>query len=308
MKKVSVIIPVYNVEKYLRACLDSVVNQTLKDIEIICVDDGSTDSSSAILAEYAAKDSRLSDMTQANAGAAVARNAGLAVATGEYLYFCDPDDFAESNMLADLFGRATETASDIVLAGRNKWDESIGRVVATKTFPRRVLELPKTFTPHEIAPFLFTSFGWAPWDKLIRRAFVLENKLAFQKIARDNDVSFSILALAFARRLSVINRAYYNYRVGQANTLQSGCDRTPCTAVDALRAIHARLSSAGLLETYRAAFANLVVKVVLVKVQAFSSAAALRCFYENVRAGIREGLFPERLDLKYTNRDAAAVY
>ena len=89
MPKVSVIIPVYNVEKYLRACLDSVVNQTFRDIEIICVDDGSTDGSGAILDEYAAKDSRMRVIRQANAGAGAARNAGLDVATGEYVFFAD---------------------------------------------------------------------------------------------------------------------------------------------------------------------------------------------------------------------------
>ncbi len=83
MTKVSIIIPVYNVEKYLRQCLDSVVNQTLKEIEIICVDDGSTDSSPAILAEYAAKDSRVKVLTREKSNAGAARNAGMAVAAGE---------------------------------------------------------------------------------------------------------------------------------------------------------------------------------------------------------------------------------
>ena len=89
MPKVAVIIPVYNVEKYLRQCLDSIVNQTLRDIEIICVDDGSTDGSSAILAEYASKDPRVKVLTREHTNAGAARNAGMAVATGEYLGFVD---------------------------------------------------------------------------------------------------------------------------------------------------------------------------------------------------------------------------
>ena len=91
--KVSVIIPVYNVEEYLRECLDSIVKQTLREIEIICVDDGSTDNSLEILKEYAKKDNRITVITQKNLHAGVARNAGLAVAKGEYLSFLDSDDF-----------------------------------------------------------------------------------------------------------------------------------------------------------------------------------------------------------------------
>ena len=96
--KVSVIIPVYNVEQYLRECLNSVIKQTLKEIEIICVDDGSTDNSLDILKEYAEKDHRITIITQKNLHAGVARNAGLSIAKGEYLSFLDSDDFFELNL------------------------------------------------------------------------------------------------------------------------------------------------------------------------------------------------------------------
>ena len=89
MARVSVVIPVYNIERHLRQCLDSVAGQTLRDIEIICVDDGSTDDSPKILADYASKDSRFQIITQPNAGPGVARNTGMAQATGEYLIFLD---------------------------------------------------------------------------------------------------------------------------------------------------------------------------------------------------------------------------
>ena len=93
LAQVSVVIPIYNTEQYLRQCLDSVVGQTLTDIEVICVDDGSTDGSPPILAEYAAQDSRFQIMTQENAGPGAARNSGLRVSSGEYLIFLDSDDW-----------------------------------------------------------------------------------------------------------------------------------------------------------------------------------------------------------------------
>ena len=113
--KVSVILPVYNVSDYLRQCMDSIVGQTLKDIEIICVDDGSTDDSLAILKEYEAKDQRVKVIQQANAGAGAARNKGLEIATGEYLSFLDSDDFFEPDMLEKAWSKAHETRAQVVV-------------------------------------------------------------------------------------------------------------------------------------------------------------------------------------------------
>lgn len=104
--KVSVIIPVYNAEKYLRECLDSVVNQTLEEIEVICVDDGSTDGSLDILYEYEEKDSRVKVLKQKNQHAGVARNAGIDIAQGEYVHFLDSDDYLTLNAYEVLFQKA----------------------------------------------------------------------------------------------------------------------------------------------------------------------------------------------------------
>ena len=104
--KVSVILPVYNASDYLHQCMDSIVGQTLKDIEIICVDDGSTDNSLDILKEYEQKDKRVKVIQQKNAGAGAARNNGLSIATGEYLSFLDSDDFFEPDMLEKAYEKA----------------------------------------------------------------------------------------------------------------------------------------------------------------------------------------------------------
>lgn len=116
MPKVSVIIPIYNVEKYLRKCLDSVVNQTLKDIEIICVDDGSPDNCGAILDEYALKDNRIKVIHQENKGLSGARKAGMEIATGDYLAHIDSDDFVEKDYLHTLYTSAKEYNADISVA------------------------------------------------------------------------------------------------------------------------------------------------------------------------------------------------
>ncbi|MBP3847839.1 glycosyltransferase [bacterium] len=118
MPKISVIIPIYNVEKYLRQCLDSVVNQTIKDIEIICVNDGSTDNSQAILNEYAKKDERFVVINQVNQGLSVARNNGLNSATGKYVAFIDSDDYLlNNNYFEKLYNACEKYNADIAVAG-----------------------------------------------------------------------------------------------------------------------------------------------------------------------------------------------
>ncbi len=114
MPKVSIVIPVYNVEEYLRECLDSVINQTLRDIEIICINDGSTDNSADILAEYQNRENRLKVISQENGGQSKARNAGLEVATGEYIYFLDSDDYIKTNSLEKLYTIAKTNNLDII--------------------------------------------------------------------------------------------------------------------------------------------------------------------------------------------------
>ena len=136
--RVSVVVPVYNVAPYLRQCLDSLVGQTLKDIEIICVDDGSTDGSGAILDEYAAKDGRVRVVHQANAGAGAARNVGLDLATGEYLFFCDPDDWCARRMLARMFRQAQNVRADVLLAPTYRCDSVTGRLIGVRRPQKRI--------------------------------------------------------------------------------------------------------------------------------------------------------------------------
>ena len=120
---VSVLIPVYNVEKYLKKCLDSVVNQTLTDIEIICVNDGSTDGSLKILEEYRSIDSRIKIINKANGGLPSARNAGLNAAKGRYVGFVDSDDYIEPNMFEKLVDVAEHEESEVVICGANIFPE-----------------------------------------------------------------------------------------------------------------------------------------------------------------------------------------
>lgn len=126
MVKVSVIIPVYNAERHINQCLDSLLNQSLKEIEVICVDDGSTDSSVQIIKEYTEKDGRVKLVQQKNSYAGVARNNGMQIAAGEYMMFLDSDDFFEADMLLEMYEKAVADEADVCLCSARKYNDKTG--------------------------------------------------------------------------------------------------------------------------------------------------------------------------------------
>ena len=197
--KVSVIIPVYNVEQYLRECLDSVVNQTLKEIEIICVDDGSTDKSLDILLEYAKKDNRITVLKQENLHAGVARNAGLAVARGEYLSFLDSDDFFELNMHNEVYKKAVNTNAEIVMFNAYLYDDT-KKQDNEVDWTLKVQDVPEIFSYKDIPNTIFKLSNCWVWNRLYKSAFIKENNLRFQKLGCANDTYFSCISSIQAKK------------------------------------------------------------------------------------------------------------
>ena len=285
MPKVSVIIPVYNVERYLGECLDSILGQTLKDIEVICVDDGSTDGSGAVLDGYAANDPRVRVIHQANAGAGPARNAGLAVAQGEYVAFCDPDDFCRPDMLARLLAEAERGDCDLVVSGMRRMDAATGKAL-DQSLARELVALPRPFPPEAAGRTVFVACKANPVGKLLRRTFVEKNGLSFQALPHVNDLCFSFLATAKAKRISFVNEAFYVYRTGRPGSLQSELRHTgrPLCWLEAFRAVRSRLTADGEMERFAQ---PLLVTLLGMGVRAFFKlgvAAELEAFYAALRA------------------------
>ena len=195
MPKVSVIVPVYNVEKYLGECLDSVLGQTLKDIEVLCVDDSSTDGSAAILAEYAAKDSRVKVLRQENAGSGVARTRGIAAASGKYIAFMDPDDFyPAADTLEKLFLAVTGFGCKIT-GGRLRFVSSNGRIAqreqATWDWTGRFPPCGKVQYRDFQAPWGFTCY-------LYDRELICGKGIGFPSFRRFQDPPFFVRAMLAA--------------------------------------------------------------------------------------------------------------
>lgn len=203
--KISVIIPVYNVESYLRQCMDSIIGQTLEDIEIICINDSSTDGSLAILEEYAKKDNRVQVITQKNAGAGAARNRGMSIAKGKYLSFLDGDDFFETDMLEKAYNLAEQDQVDFVVYKSDQYHTDKGEFVQVNWVVREG-EIPPyhPFCHRQMTMNIFKVFvGWA-WDKLYRKDFVDKYDLKFQEQRTSNDMLFVFSAVALAKRISVL--------------------------------------------------------------------------------------------------------
>ena len=155
MPQVSVVIPVYNIEAHLRQCLDSVAGQTLSDLEVICVDDGSTDTSPAILEEYAQKDPRFQVIRQANAGPGAARNRGMERSSGRYLIFLDSDDWFEPDFLERMTARAEETGADVTICRADEFDTHSGQVYDGSWMLKTQLLPGAVFSPREAAGAVF---------------------------------------------------------------------------------------------------------------------------------------------------------
>lgn len=213
--KVSVIIPVYNAGDFLRPALDSVLGQTLKEIEVICVDDGSTDNSLDILKEYQKADERVRIVTETNAGPALARNNGIRRARGAYIAFLDADDFYELDMLEKMYTEAQDNELDIVITDYDVYNSHKGEF--TKAAPvdhGEIYDGVSVTSKNEHPDSIFSSTNGAAWNKLFRTSFVLEKNLQFlTEVRMYEDVYFVLTALSLAERVGKVHKIMLHHRI-----------------------------------------------------------------------------------------------
>ena len=220
--KVSVIMPVYNAEKYLRECLNSITNQTLREIEIICIDDGSTDGSLGILNEYAKNDERMHILTQHNQYAGVARNNGLRQAISKYVFFMDGDDYCSRKLLEHALAEAEKENADMVVFDHERYDETTGHTEKNRDVT--INQLPegcKVFNYRTNPKRIMSIVNPVPWNKLLRREFLIEWELTFEPLSSTNDITFSALCTACAERIVYLNEVLLTYRVNVKDSITS---------------------------------------------------------------------------------------
>lgn len=214
MVKVSVILPIYNVAKYLPKCLDSILNQTLQDIEVICVNDESPDNSLDILNQYAKIDDRIIIINQPNSGPGRARNNGIKKALGEYIAFVDPDDWVDKGMLEIMYNTASTENADLVECGVMTHNEKTHK---TKTKLEKVTNI--SFNWRENPHYVFQGIT-AGWGKLCRRELIEEKNIEFANGRCAEDQIFTIALRLAANKIVYCAKPFYHYLIRKTSITQ----------------------------------------------------------------------------------------
>lgn len=274
---VSVIIPSYDSKEYIESCLNGIINQTFKNLEIICIDDGSTDGSLQILQQYAQMDCRIKILRQENKGAAAARNLGLKAAQGKYVIFLDSDDLFEPCLIEYAVSKAKAVEADMVVFKADTFDNLTGQIspLNDKISSFKAYQ-HKTFCCKDLPADIFNSFLIAPWNKLYRKSFLDRHGFTFQNIKRTNDLLFTSQTLAAAGRIILLEEVLLHYRVGLTKNLQSGNSETPLDFYKALLALKKYLEEIGQYNLLQNSYTKMALEVVFYNLNSVKTETAFK--------------------------------
>ncbi len=261
---VSIVIPVYNSAKFLSQCLDSVLDQTWKNLDIVCVNDGSKDNSLEILETYAEKDSRIRVFSKENEGrgAASARNMGLKNARGKYIQFLDSDDFFEADMVESLVRKAIDTGAEVVICRGKTFDDELKKVTGNLAHPDLQYAPEKaSFNWRECPEYICEIADNYAWNKLFKRELLIDNDLSFTPIPISDDQDISMLAPVLAEKVAVIDRAFINYRVGTGSSQCDSQTRHPEAAYEGVYTVVERFKKLGFWKEVKQSYLNVSVRL-----------------------------------------------
>lgn len=216
---VSVIIPVFNVQDYLKQCLDSVLSQKGISIEVICVDDGSTDNSLSILKEYANKFNCITVLSQKNLMAGIARNNGFKYATGKYVHFLDSDDWVNDNAYSSILSQINDDSVDLILCPYTTFNQQTKEVKKDYYFSKLSSNMFNKIMRFEYNSKLLLNAPVVPWNKIIKRELITTNNLQFDSLKCVNDRSFNFKLLPVAKKIFISSSSIVNYRIGNSKSL-----------------------------------------------------------------------------------------
>ncbi|MBQ9361051.1 MAG: glycosyltransferase family 2 protein [Lachnospiraceae bacterium] len=295
--KISIIVPVYNAESFLNRTLGSIIEQTCEDIEAICVDDGSADRSPEILDDYAAKDKRIRVIHQQNKGMGASRNTGMDMASGEYLFFLDADDYLEPDALGMLYGYASSRRLDILVFGANQFDSDTG---IDKKMPgivnKRYLPEKEVFSAGDISDHIFgLSYGYI-WNKMYWRGFIRDKGIRSQEMNVAGSQTFVHEAMAVAERIGYLDIAPIHYRMENPTGLSMHSDDEPLNPCYAWEGLQQRLRKRQVYEKLERGFVNAAADNCLAKFDVLRTREAMKALFDALK-----GTYLERLEIK--NRD-----
>lgn len=228
MPQISIVLPVYNMEMLIEETISSILAQTYKDFELICIDDGSSDRTPILLDKLAKQDSRIRVYRQDNAGPGASRNAGLDKATGTYVMMLDADDIYHPDMLEKMCTMAIAHDADIVVCSSNRFDDSTGDSLDS-WWTLNISQIPTkdVFSYKDMPDFIFSAFmGW-PWDKLYKREFVEGHSLRYPHLSNSEDLYFVFLSLVKAERITIIEEPLIEHRDNRSNSVSGSRSGNP---------------------------------------------------------------------------------
>lgn len=288
--KVSVIIPVYNAMPYLARCIDDVLSQTMHEIEIICVDDGSTDDSLNVLQAYAKRDERIRIFTQQNKFAGAARNRGIDEARGEYLMFLDADDLFEPQLVEMLYTACERDMAQMALCRSDIFDMLHNTYKKNNPLARELFPVKIPFAPAEYADYLFQFVTPAPWGKIFRRDLIMDGGIRFECRKSTNDLYFSFCNAAIAQSVTFTDNVLVHLRRGHTTNIQSRNDKYLFDCSNALLSVKHELQARGLFSIFERSF---VSSAVLQSHYVLNTLSGNPAAYSEFLLALRESLFEQ---------------
>lgn len=255
MNKISVVIPAYNVEKYIDKSFESLLNQTFKEFEVIAINDGSQDYTLEKMKAYEARDSRIRVINKANEGVGATRNLGLTLASSDYIIFIDPDDCLHPDMLKSLYEKAVETNANVIVCDYYECYEQS----TDKTLMTIPVESTDLLVVEEQKDLIF-KITPAPWNKLIKTSILKEHKIEFPLNYRSEDLVFTLKLLAQCKTLAIVHQPLYYYLANRMNNVSSSNDERILHTLQALKEILTSYERWDLKWSFEAELEMLVIK------------------------------------------------
>ena len=259
--KISIIIPIFNSEEFINECLNSLIKQTFKNFEVICINDGSNDNSLTILKEFEKKDERIHIFSQNNTGAGIARNVGMEKSKGEYLLFLDSDDIFEDIMLEELYAKIKQNDNEIVICNsQNFIVKENKKIFHRKNYliSDKILKI-KSFSSKDIKKDFFNLFIWWPWDKLFKKKYIDNLGIKFQNLSSTNDLYFIASAVIAAKKISFLDKILVKHRTGINTSIENTREKSWDNFYYALKKLKLFIQEKNLYIRFHQDFINYVV-------------------------------------------------
>ena len=261
MNKISVILTTYNVEKYIEQCINSILNQTIKQFELIILDDGSKDNTVNIIETNYPK---LKIIKNSHLGVAKERNLGIELSTGEYLCFLDSDDYFESDMLEKLYNSIIKNNSDISISKAYKFDTNTNdEIILNYMLNSKITNDLEYKDKEELYDGLFQLTVANAWAKMFKKSIINRYNIRFQNLHNSNDVFFVYSYMVNANRISFIDDSLVHYRFNNSNSIQGSKQKYPFEFLKAYAELQKYLIENNLYELYKQSFITMIISIMI---------------------------------------------